>query len=294
MNAGALSPDTALLALRFLRFGAAMVLWGSGVCLTVIAPAAVAARLLARMSLMLAIAVVVLAAVTALRLPLLAASFGNGWPDAARADVLAAVLQTRSGEAWIFDLTLCVALGATLRMAHWRRFFTAALAGLLLAVSALTGHATMPAGGWGIIHQLNDMVHLLASGFWLGALPALGLTLRHEDPGPEAVQTIERFGFAGQGAVALVVATGVANAVFIKAGSPLRWSSTYDALLALKLIVVFAMIGVASINHFRLLPRLTARSNGAAQALRRGALLEFALGLTAVGLVTVFGMLDAA
>ncbi len=294
MSADAFSPDLALLALRFLRFGAAMLLWGSGIYLLFIAPAALAARLRPRLAPTLAAAMAVLVAVTAAKLPLLAASFGNGWPDALHPDVLAAVLQTRSGTAWVLDAALCLLLVATLWLHRRQTAAVTGLSGVLLAASALTGHALIGVGGWAVVHQLNDAVHLVAAGFWLGALPALALTLQHEGAGPEAVRAVERFAAAGQGAVTLVVATGVANAVLIKGGSPLHWSSAYDVLLLLKLAVVVAMIGVASVNHFRLLPRLAAGSNGGAQALRRGALLELALGGTAVGLVTVFGMMDTA
>ena len=294
MNADAISPDTVLLALRFLHFGTAMLLWGGGVYLLFIAPVALATRLRLRLHRPFAVAVAALAAVTAVRLPLLAASFGNGWSDVVRSEVLVAVLQTQTGLAWILDAVVCVLLVATLWIARWQLSAATVLSGLLLAASATTGHALIGIGGWGVAHQLNDAVHLLAAGFWLGALPALALTLRHEGAGSEAVRTVERFAVAGQAAVALVVATGVANALFIKGGTPLRWSSAYDVLLALKLTVVLTMIGIASINHFRLVPRLAAGSNNAAQALRRGALFERGLGVTAVGLVTVFGMMDAA
>ena len=293
MNAEAVSPDTVLLTLRFLRFGAAMLLWGSGVYLTAITPATLATRLRSRLASPCATATAVLVAVTAVRLPLLAASFGNGWPDATSPEVLVAVLQTRTGLAWIFDAVLCLLLVTTRSIACGQPVAATALSGLLLAGSAITGHALIGIGGWGVAHQLNDAVHLLAAGFWLGALPALALTLRHEGAGPEAVRTVARFAVAGQAAVALVVATGVANALLITGGTPLLWSSVYDVLLVLKLTVVLTMIGIASINHFRLLLRLVAGSNNAAQALRLGALFELGLGVIAVGLVTVFGMMDA-
>jgi putative copper resistance protein D len=287
-------PDTILLVLRFLRYGAAMLLWGGGLYLALLASPGLAARISPRLARRSVVATVLLAAVIAVRLPLQAASFGEGWADAVRPEMLGAVLGTRAGAAWLADASLVLLLLAAAWLDRCRLILTTAIAGLLLASSALTGHATMGLGNLAIIHQFNDAVHLLAAGFWLGALPFLALTLRHEGAGMESVQAVERFGVIGQYAVALVLVTGVTNAILIKGGTPLRWSSLYDILLGLKLAVVFTMIGIAAVNHFRLLPRLKAGSNSGARTLRRGALLELALGAAAIGLVTVFGMLDAA
>ena len=286
-----MSPDILLLVLRFLRYGLAMLLWGAGLYVTLVVPADVGSRLRARMTLLPVFVATALLAVVVLRLPLMAASFGNGWPDALAPDVLAAVLQTWTGTGWLVDtvLGLLVAAAASL---HWRWHATPPLAGLLLVASVMTGHAAIGPGAFGPLHQFIDAVHLLAAGFWLGALPPLAMMLRTEGAGSGAVRAVQRFGTAGQAAVAVVLLTGIANALLIKRGAPISWSSTYDVLLLLKIAVVLCMIGLAVYNHLDLLPRIVAGSNGAAKAMRRSALFEVALGLTAVGLVTVFGTLD--
>ena len=43
-----------------------------------------------------------------------------------------------------------------------------AASGLALLPLALSGHAAMEEGRTGLLHALNDMLHCLAAGFWLG------------------------------------------------------------------------------------------------------------------------------
>jgi putative copper resistance protein D len=288
------TPDVLLLALRFLRYGLAMLLWGAGLYATLVVPAGLGIRLRTRIADLPVLAAVALVTVVALRLPLMAASFATGWPDALRPDVLAAVLQTWTGTGWIVEAVLAVFLVAAAGSPRLRWRITTPLAGLLLATSVMTGHAAIGAGVLGPLHQLLDAAHLLAAGFWLGALPPLALMLKDEGASPDAVRAIERFGTAGQAAVAVVLLTGITNALLVKRGVPLSWSSTYDILLLLKITVVLGMTGLAAYNRLGLLPRLAIGSNNAARTLRRTALLEAALGLTAVGLVSVFGTLDTA
>jgi putative copper resistance protein D len=279
-------------ALRFLRFILAMLLWGGGVYLTWIAPSGVATRLRARLALLPTAVAAGLVVVTALQLPVVGASFGDGWSDAARLDSLAAVLQTSTGTAWLVDALLSLVLVANLFLGRIAWPASTAFAGLVLVASAMTGHAAAGVGGSGAIHRLSDILHLVAAGFWLGALPPLALTLRHEGAGPEALRAVRRFAVAGQVAVAVVLGTGVGNAILIKGGTPLRWSSAYDLLFLLKLTVVAGMISLACLNHFRLMPRIATGSNGAAWAMRRSVLFEIALGTTALGLVAILGTLD--
>ena len=53
-----------------------------------------------------------------------------------------------------------------------------ARSGLALLPLALSGHAAMEEGRTGLLHALNDMLHCLAAGFWLGSLPVFLLILR--------------------------------------------------------------------------------------------------------------------
>ena len=287
-----MTPDLLLLLLRFLRFALAMLLFGGGLYVCAIAPASLRHRLTTRLEQAPVALAASLILVLLLRLPLLAASLGDGWPDMARRETLAAVLATWTGTGWLIDAALGLLLATSLLTGRHRWPLLTSIAGLVLIASVLTGHAAIGDGAWSLAHQISDALHLLAAGFWLGALPPLALTLRNEGAGPDTVAAVKRFAVAGQLAVTVILATGIANAILIKGGAPLHWSSAYDLLLLAKIAVVLGMIGLAAFNHTRLLPRLAAGSNRAAHALRRTVLIELALGAGAVGLVSVFGTMD--
>ena len=112
-------------------------------------------------------------------LPLQTASIAGEWQAMAQTDMLATVaLQTRYGQAWILRaaamlLVLCLFLRPR-RTGHGR----ARSSGLALLPLALSGHAAMEEGRTGLLHALNDMLHCLAAGFWLGSLPVFLLILR--------------------------------------------------------------------------------------------------------------------
>ena len=113
-------------------------------------------------------------------LPLQTASIAGEWQAMAQTDMLATVaLQTRYGQAWILRaaamlLVLCLFLRPRPDWT-WPR---ALASGLALLPLALSGHAAMEEGRTGLLHALNDMLHCLAAGFWLGSLPVFLLILR--------------------------------------------------------------------------------------------------------------------
>src|SRR3546814_2671961 len=64
-----------------------------------------------------------------------------------------------------------------------------------------------------------------------------------------ARQMLLRFSVMGQVAVALVVATGLANTLLVFGGWPQRWATAYQLLLGLKVLLVLGMIGLALRNR---------------------------------------------
>jgi putative copper resistance protein D len=63
-------------------------------------------------------------------------------------------------------------------------------------------------------------------------------------------------------------------------------------MLAAKLLLVGAMISLAIVNRYALVPRVAARRAGAMSALQMATGVEIILGLGVIGLVSVFGMLE--
>jgi putative copper resistance protein D len=223
-------------------------------------------------------------------LPVEAAFIGNGWGDAFNPQVVHDILTTTTvGEMWIVAAGGMVLLIVALALR--RRIGLAAIAAAIaLASTALTGHAAMEDGALGIAHRANDALHLLAAGAWIGGLVPLAAVLG--GPHTEGASTaLRRFSTAGQWIVALVVATGIANTWLILGGPPGNWSSPYQLLLALKLLLVATMIALALANRYALMPRIAA-ARGTLLAIRRGALIEFALGAAVVALVSAFGIFD--
>jgi copper resistance protein D len=243
-----------------------------------------------------AIAVAVVATMAVL--PLEAATFGDGWADAGDLTTLQnVVIDTSVGNSWIVQAIAAIALGLT----NWsgpryQHGTTALCAGLLLGCRALMGHAIMREGAMAELLQLNYLVHVLSAGAWLGALVPLLLViqqlstqhLQHN----AAVVALQRFSTAGQGMVAAVVSTGVANTCLILGYLPLVWSQPYQQLLAMKISLVGAMIVIALVNRHVIVPRTKSGPTAATRQLLYATAAELVLGAGVLVLVNLFGTYD--
>ncbi|HTK13077.1 MAG TPA: copper homeostasis membrane protein CopD [Xanthobacteraceae bacterium] len=287
----------AIAACRFLIDGSAVLLWGSSIYIATLVPRPLASILAKRLRRFDVVLIVIAAAATAAVLPLQAGEIGAEWGDVLNGTMMHDVLlDTSIGQAWqaqaVAALLLVVALAAPLS------FFpraTALASGLLLASLALTGHAAMQEDWLGVIHSINDVMHVLSAGAWVGALvPLLTvlLLLGQPDHGAAADIALRRFSTAGHVLVALVLASGIANTLLVLGHLPLDWSSPYQAMLALKIALVVCMICLAAINRYAFVPRLAHNQPEAIRAIRRATIAEVGLGLAVIGLVAVFGMLE--
>jgi putative copper resistance protein D len=172
---------------------------------------------------------------------------------------------------------------------------TAAMAALLLSGLALTGHAAMHEGALGLLHRANDVLHVLSAGAWFGALlPVLAILrlVARPDCRGDAVTALRRFSRAGHAAVALVLASGAANVGLVLGRWPTDLASRYEALLDLKVLAVAGMVALALVNRYALVPRLGRHPEATSAALRAATLAELPLGLAAMALVAVFGLMD--
>lgn len=283
---------------RFVRDGAALLLWGGSVFL-LLTPPAVRVRL-AKICVRWGVAAILaLAAAVLALLPVQAAALGEGWPDAFDPGTIEALLSSTSmGTAWLVQGAAAAALLLVpLLPGLWRSGTVAVLSAMLLASLTLTGHAALHEGWLGLVHRANDGVHLLAGGFWFGALlpllPTLGL-LRDPAQHDGAIVALRRFSTLGHGAVALVLVTGILNAALILGRWPTAWASLYQRLLIAKILLVAAMTALALLNRYAFVPRLRDRPTDAIRSIRCMTLSEVALGLGAVALVALFGLLDPA
>lgn len=120
-----------------------------------------------------------------------------------------------------------------------------------LATLAWSGHAAATEGVLGLVHRLNDAVHLLTAGLWLGAIGwflALVLAVhRHKDGIPSVGLIADMHHFAPLGAflVVAVSITGLVNAhlTFGLSNAGTVIGTDYGILLAAKIALVAVMVG---------------------------------------------------
>ncbi|NJR76996.1 copper homeostasis membrane protein CopD [Sphingomonas corticis] len=178
-------------------------------------------------------------------------------------------------------------------------------AGLALATLAWTGHGAMDEGATGWVHLVADILHLLAAGAWVGAL--LGLTLLVMRPAVRVDvahlrlthRALHGFGLVGTVAVGTIVVTGLVNGwLLVGAGNlPRLLTTLYGQLLLAKLALFGTMLGLASLNRFRLTPAFersvaVGDHRAALAALRRSLAIETSCAVTILALVAWLGMLE--
>ncbi|TPJ57243.1 copper homeostasis membrane protein CopD [Mesorhizobium sp. B2-7-1] len=292
-----MSPDVLLAACRFLHDASLMALWGSFAYLALLVPRSVAKPITDRLTIFRLAAVSLTLLTACVALPLQAAIIGDGWADGVNTQVLGDIIASTSvGKAWLGQLfgasVLAIAQCVSPRLATK---VTAATSGLALATLALGGHAVMQDGWQGILHPLNDVLHVLCAGAWFGALLPLLLVLARLGQAPiqrDATAALRRFSTVGHWVVALAILTGIGNGLFILGWPPLGWRSTYQMLLTAKIAVVLVMTALAILNRYWFVPRIGRNRASAITAIRTGTLIEIGLGLTVILLVSIFGMLD--
>jgi copper resistance protein D len=229
----------------------------------------------------------------ALWLLLVAGQMSGDWRNAADPGTVILVANgTRFGHIWMGRIggLILLDIGCFIwnptRQPAWTL-----LAGLLLASLGLTSHAAAGSGGLGFVRAVNDGVHLLTAGFWLGALLVLAvLARRHRRESSKLYAPFRLFSLWGTYTVAILVVTGLVNVASILPAHAVSLRNVYVDLLATKISFALAMIGLAAVNRSLLLPGL---HNGEAMASRQmgyNLAAEIVLGATVVAIVGYLGM----
>ena len=286
-----ISPGMALVLCRTSFYAAATVLYGSGCFVAFLAPLRLKQEI--RSPFRTAGVLVLLASLA--WLPIQAAVVGDNWTSALDGATLSALTKTTGGTAWFVRCTLALsALGVVLAKPH-AFAARAMIAALLMASLVLSGHAEMDEGTRRGLHILNDTLHLLSGGFWLGSLVVLPDSLaRLRDPTlrGDAKIALQRFSSAGHIAVALVIITGIVNTALILRGWPDDLASPYQLLLDAKIVLVISMATLAVINRYVFVPRLRRQPECAVANIQKGTYAELALGAAVLALVAIFGLVD--
>ena len=165
---------------------------------------------------------------------------------------------------------------------------------LVGAGHVLGGHSNTAEPRWVVVTA--DVAHLAAAAAWVGGVVAMGALLHHrrrEGRALDAALIGARFSVVAAVSVAVVGAAGVVLAVEILDRPEQIWESAWGLLLLAKIAVVAVVGALGAYNHFRVVPRLTARRSRARTArkasrlLRRSAVRETWL-MTGVVLVTAW------
>ncbi len=206
--------------------------------------------------------------------------------------IVSVLLDTRFGIVWALRLVLALLMAVLLVWPSLRLPLLLAAAGLIGSL-AFVGHAGATPGTSGDVHLIGDILHLLASGAWLGGLPALALFLERTRHLPDeswstlAAAAVRRFSILGIAAVGTLLVTGLVNCWYLLSGPSDLVATDYGRLVLLKIILFAAMVGIAVVNRFHLLPRLMA--GGAIRSLERNSIAEAGLGLCVLAVVATLG-----
>jgi len=231
----------------------------------------------------------------------IAASVMSGSPvDVLDGRTMAQVLtETEFGHVFTLRFGLAVALGILLAgfgLAPRPGPRSSAALGMLTVAAAYVaslawaGHSAATLATESGVGILADAVHLLAAGAWLGALPGFAFLLRRTDVAAEALATTRRFSTLGAACVALLTASGIANAWFLIGDVPALVGTLYGRLLLAKLALFAVMLALAIANRWYLVRRLAEGDADASRLMRRNANGEIFAGLVILAIVGVLGV----
>jgi putative copper export protein len=195
--------------------------------------------------------------------------------------LLEAATATLFGQLFLARLALLLALAL---VPARRSTLTALLAAAALVLPSATSHAAAASpAGFALIGAGLDAIHLLAAGFWIGGLAVLAVLFRRKEP--NIALALSLFSDFAMVAVLILVMTGLINTAAILLGDKGSPALPYLGVLGAKLALVAAMLGLAAVNRFRLMPR------GQDRAIARNAALELGLGLIVLLLAGALGQL---
>jgi copper resistance protein D len=237
-----------------------------------------------------------------LLLPLVGGMMAGSAAAAFDWDTISAVLlDTSFGRVWRWHLLIAALLVLACATPQVRPGYRVMLSTLLLASSGWVGHAAEGQGQLALGHEINQSVHLLAGGIWLGGLVPLGwlVARAYRDRGAWFVllqHALPRFSHMGYAAVAFVALTGLINTFLLVGSIDDLTGPLYGRVLLLKILLFSTLVTVAAINRWILVPWINRRikPSGGTAALLWTVGIEQMLGLTILAVASVLGTLPPA
>jgi putative copper resistance protein D len=192
-------------------------------------------------------------------------------------------LDTRYGQVMLTR----AAIVALWFLARDRRAAVLGLAVLDVAALSLLGHGA--ASDTPLLGALVLGLHIGAATVWLAGMAAalFGIV-----KAPAGVSALRGFAPLGLACVSLLAATGLLNLQILTGNIVSAFTGSYGAILIAKLICFGAMLALAAVNRFALLPRLDHAADRPAAAAHRAMLAlaaETLLGAVVIGLAALRG-----
>ncbi|EKA9242968.1 copper homeostasis membrane protein CopD [Salmonella enterica] len=282
------------ITLRFIHFTSLMLVYGCALYGAWLAPASIRRLITCRFLHLQRHAAAWSVISAAFMLAIQGGLMGGGWPDVFSVPVWGAVLQTRFGAVWIWQIilalvTLAVVVIAPVKMQRRLLILTVAQFILLAGV----GHATMRDGVPGTLQQINHALHLLCAAAWFGGLlPVVYcMSMAQGRWRQQAISAMMRFSRYGHFFVAGVLLTGISNTLFIT-GFTAIWQTAYGQLLLLKCALVVLMVAIALTNRYVLVPRMRQENPRADRWFVRMTQIEWGVGGIVLAIVSLFATLE--
>ncbi|AIP94761.1 copper homeostasis membrane protein CopD [Salmonella enterica subsp. arizonae str. CFSAN000560] len=282
------------ITLRFIHFTSLMLVYGCALYGAWLAPASIRRLITCRFLHLQRHAAAWSVISAAFMLAIQGGLMGGGWPDVFSVPVWGAVLQTRFGAVWIWQIilalvTLAVVVIAPVKMQRRLLILTVAQFILLAGV----GHATMRDGVPGTLQQINHALHLFCAAAWFGGLLPVVYCMRMAQGRwrQQAISAMMRFSRYGHFFVAGVLLTGISNTLFIT-GFTAIWQTAYGQLLLLKCALVVLMVAIALTNRYVLVPRMRQENPRADRWFVRMTQIEWGVGGIVLAIVSLFATLE--
>ena len=138
----------------------------------------------------------------------------------------------------------------------------------------MSGHSQLG----GMLTQLLLIVHLIGIAFWLGALLPFRWICLQRDTNNLGVLA-QRFGVLAMVYVGLLLIAGFGYAYLLLGDVSLIFSTRYGNVLLIKIVLVGALLSLAALNKFKLVPLLEINSSEALKKFQSSVQFEIALAL---------------
>jgi putative copper resistance protein D len=285
--------ETTVLAVRFLQYAGAAVLFGAPLFFVyALAPGQRAPR---GSRAMVICAAVLLAVASALAIAAQASLFAGSIAGGLSTEALGAVVEYMAfgKAALVRACAALLALALLLVSPRGRPGWMAVTAAGAVAAASLgwMGHAAASEGALAAVHLAADILHVLAACAWLGALAAFVLLARDGGRRADLYSALRTFSAMGPALIALLVLSGLANAWILVGpdhiGDLVR--TAYGRVLLAKLALFVGMLLLAAANRYRHTPAV---ADGAPLgSVRRSLAGEAGIGLAVLALVAWLGTL---